>query len=116
MNLLESVWGWEGVCESRPVAGGRPDDSDTRTSVGDGMVAMAVAFPAAVTTWSLFQETLSGKNRWLKKSLGELKSMCIEVSPDGDILLPINTRVTKGRNEVASSIRQKIMDACSSAS
>ena len=65
--------------------------------------------------WSLFQETLSGKNRWLKKSLGELKSMCIEVSPDGDILLPINTRVTKGRNEVASSIRQKIMDACSDA-
>ena len=65
--------------------------------------------------WSLFEETLSGKNRWLKKSLGELKSMCIEVSPDGDILLPINTRVTKGRNEVASSIRQKIMDACSDA-
>ena len=65
--------------------------------------------------WSLFDETLSGKNRWLKKSLGELKSMCIEVSPDGDILLPINTRVTKGRNEVASSIRQKIMDACSDA-
>ena len=32
------------------MAGGRPDDSDTRTSVGDGMVAMAVAFPAAVTT------------------------------------------------------------------
>ena len=41
--------------------------------------------------------------------------MCIEVSPDGDILLPINTRVTKGRNEVASSIRQKIMNACSGA-
>ena len=65
--------------------------------------------------WPRFQETLSGKNQWLKKSLGELKSMCIEVSPDGDILLPINTRVTKGRNEVASSIRQKIMDACSDA-
>ena len=65
--------------------------------------------------WSLFQETLSGKNRWLKKSLGELKSMCIEVSDDGDILLPINTLVTKGRNEVASSIRQKIMDACNDA-
>ena len=65
--------------------------------------------------WSLFDETLSGKNRWLKKSLGELKSMCIEVTPNGDILLPINTRVTKGRNEVASSIRQKIMDACSDA-
>ena len=65
--------------------------------------------------WSLFDQSLSGKNRWLKKSLGELKSMCIEVSPDGDILLPINTLVTKGRNEVASSIRQKIMDACSDA-
>ena len=65
--------------------------------------------------WKHFQETLSGKNRCLKKSLGELKSMCIEVSPDGDILLPINTRVTKGRGEVASSIRQKIMDACSDA-
>ena len=63
----------------------------------------------------LFDQTLSGKNRWLKKSLGELKSMCINVSPDGDILLPINTRVTKGRSEVASSIRQKIMDACSDA-
>ena len=65
--------------------------------------------------WSLFDQTLSGKNRWLKKSLGELKSMCIHVSPDGDILLPINTRVIKGRHEVASSIRQKIMDACSDA-
>ena len=65
--------------------------------------------------WSLFDETLSGKNRWLKNSLGELKSMCINVSPDGDILLPINTRVEKGRSEVASSIRQKIMDACSDA-
>ena len=65
--------------------------------------------------WSLFHQSLSGKNRWLKKSLGELKSMCIEVSPDGDILLPINTLVTKGRNEVAPSIRQKIMDACSDA-
>ena len=64
---------------------------------------------------SMFDQTLSGKNRWLKKSLGELKSMCIEVSPDGDILLPINTRVTKGRSEVASSIRQKIMDACGNA-
>ena len=64
---------------------------------------------------SLFDQTLSGKNRWLKKSLGELKSMCINVSPDGDILLPINTRVEKGRSEVASSIRQKIMDACSDA-
>ena len=65
--------------------------------------------------WSLFDETLSGKNRWLKKSLGELKSMCIHVNPEGDLLLPINTRVTKGRNEVASSIRQKIIDACSDA-
>ena len=65
--------------------------------------------------WPLFDETLSGKNRWLKKSLGELKSMCIEVSDDGDILLPINTRVKKGRNEVASSIRQIIIDACSDA-
>ena len=67
------------------------------------------------STGHYFKRSLSGKNRWLKKSLGELKSMCIEVSPDGDILLPINTRVTKGRNEVASSIRQKIMDACSDA-
>ena len=41
--------------------------------------------------------------------------MCIHVSDDGDILLPINTRVKKGRNEVASSIRQKIIDACSDA-
>ena len=65
--------------------------------------------------WSLVDETLSGKNRRLKKSLGELKSMCIEVSPNGDILLPINTRVTKGRDEMASSIRQKIIDACSDA-
>ena len=65
--------------------------------------------------WSLFDETLSGKNRWLKNSLGELKSMCIHVSPNGDLLLPINTRVTKGRNEVASSIRKKIIDACSDA-
>ena len=65
--------------------------------------------------WSLFDETLSGKNRWLKKSLGELRSMCIEVNPDGDILLPINTRVTKDRNEVASFVRQKIMNACSNA-
>ena len=65
--------------------------------------------------WSLFQETLSGKNRWLKKSLGELKSLCIEVNPEGDILLPVNTRVTKGRSEVASSIREKIMNACSGA-
>ena len=65
--------------------------------------------------WSLFDQTLSGKNRWLKKSLGELKSMCIEVNPDGDILLPINTRVTKGRSEVASCIRQKIIDACGNA-
>ena len=64
---------------------------------------------------SLFDETLSGKNRWLKKSLGELKSMCINISPDGDILLPINTRVKKGRSELGSSIRQKIMDACSDA-
>ena len=63
--------------------------------------------------WSLFQETLSGKNRWLKKSLGKLKSLCIEINPDGDILLPINTRVTKGRSEVASFIREKIMNACS---
>ena len=65
--------------------------------------------------WSLFQESLGGKNRWLKKSLGELKSMCIEVNPNGDILLPINTLVTKGRNEVASSLRQKITEACSNA-
>ena len=63
----------------------------------------------------LFDQTLSGKNRWLKNSLGELKSMCIKVNREGDILLPINTRVTKGRSEVASSIRQKIMDACSNA-
>ena len=41
--------------------------------------------------------------------------MCIEVSPDGDILLPINTRVTKGRSEVGSFIRQKIINACSDA-
>ena len=60
----------------------------------------------------LFDETLSGKNRWLKKSLGDLRSMCIEVSPDGDILLPINTRVKKNRSEKASFIRQKIMEAC----
>ena len=65
--------------------------------------------------WSLFDETLSGKNQLLKKSLGELKSMCIEVSLNGDILLPINTQITKGRNEVASSIRHMIMDACSDA-
>ena len=65
--------------------------------------------------WRLFQENLSKKNKFLKESLGELKSMCIEVSPDGDILLPINTRVTKGRSEVASSIRQKIIDACGNA-
>ena len=63
--------------------------------------------------WSLFQESLSQKNKLLKESLGDLKSMCIEVNPDGDILLPINTRVTKGRSEVASSIRRKIMDTCS---
>ena len=63
----------------------------------------------------LFDQTLSGKNRWLKNSLGKLKSMCIKVNREGDILLPINTRVTKGRSEVASSIRQKIMDACSDA-
>ena len=67
--------------------------------------------------WSLFDQSLSGKNRWLKKSLGELKSMCIEVSPDGDILFPINTRVTKepDRSEAASNLRKKIMDACSNA-
>ena len=64
---------------------------------------------------SLFDQTLSGKNRWLKKSLGDLKSMCIEVSPDGGILLPINTRVIEGRSELASSIRQKIIDACGDA-
>ena len=64
---------------------------------------------------SLFHESLGGKNRWLKKCLGELKSMCIEVNPNGDILLPINTLVTKGRNEVASSLRQKIVEACSNA-
>ena len=63
--------------------------------------------------WSLFQQSHGGKNRWLKKSLGELKSMCIEINDDGDILLPINTLVTKGRDELASSLRQKIMDACS---
>ena len=63
----------------------------------------------------LFDQTLSGKNRWLKNSLGELKSMCIKVNHEGDILLPINTRVEKGRSEAASSIRQKIMDACSDA-
>ena len=64
---------------------------------------------------SLFDETLAGKNRWLKKSLGELRSMCIEVSPNGDVLHPINTRVKKGRSKVASSIRQKIIDACKGA-
>ena len=63
----------------------------------------------------LFDQTLSGKNRWLKNSLGDLKSMCIKVNREGDILLPINTRVTKGRSEVASSLRQKIVDACSDA-
>ena len=65
----------------------------------------------------LFDQTLSGKNRWLKNSLGELKSMCIEVSPDGDILFPINTRVTKepDRTTAASNLRKKIMDACSNA-
>ena len=62
-----------------------------------------------------YHQTISSKNECLKKSLGELRSKCIEVSPDGDILLPINTRVTKGRSEVASSLRQKIMDACSDA-
>ena len=65
--------------------------------------------------WSLFQESIAKKNELLKESLGDLKSMCIEVSPDGDILLPINTRVTNGRSEVASFIRQKIMKACSDA-
>ena len=65
--------------------------------------------------WSLFDQTLSGKNRWLKNSLGELKSMCIKVNHEGDILLPINTRVMKGRSEVASSLRQKIIEACSDA-
>ena len=65
--------------------------------------------------WSFFQQTHGGKNRWLKKSLGELKSMCIEINDDGDILLPINTLVTKGRDELASSLRQKIMEACSNA-
>ena len=65
--------------------------------------------------WSFFQQSHGGKNRWLKKSLGELKSMCIEINDDGDILLPINTLVTKGRDELASSLRQKIMEACSNA-
>ena len=65
--------------------------------------------------WSLFQESLSKKNKLLKERLGELKSMCIEASRDGDILLAINTRVIEGRNEVASSIRQKIIDACGDA-
>ena len=65
--------------------------------------------------WSLFHQSHGGKNRWLKKSLGELKSMCIEINDDGDILLPINTLVTKGRDEVASSLRQKIIKACSNA-
>ena len=66
--------------------------------------------------WSLFHQSHGGKNRWLKKSLGELKSMCIEINDDGDILLPINTLVTKGRrDELASSLRQKIMEACSNA-
>ena len=64
---------------------------------------------------SLVNETGSGKNKRLKKSLGELKSMCIEVSPDGDILLPINTRVIKGRSKKASSLRQMIIKACSNA-
>ena len=66
--------------------------------------------------WSLFHQSHGDKNRWLKKSLGELKSMCIEINDDGDILLPINTLVTKGRrDELASSLRQKIMEACSNA-
>ena len=65
--------------------------------------------------WSFFQESIAKKNESLKESLGDLKSMCIELSPDGDILLPINTRVTKGRSEVASSIRHKIIKACSDA-
>ena len=65
--------------------------------------------------WSLFQESIGKKNESLKESLGDLKSMCIEVSPDGDILLPINTRITKGRSEVGSFIRQKIINACSDA-
>ena len=89
--------------------------SDEGCSKGSSEPKFLLVGTHADKHWSLFQETLSGKNRWLKKSLGELKSMCIEVSPDGDILLPINTLVTKGRNEVASSIRQKIMDACSDA-
>ena len=65
--------------------------------------------------WSLFQESLSQKNKLLKESVGDLKSMCIEVSPDGDILFPINTLVTKepDRSKTASNLRQKIMDTCS---
>ena len=64
---------------------------------------------------ALFDESLAGKNRYLEKSLGELKSLCIEVSPNGDILFPINTRIKRGRTKIASTIRQKIMDACSGA-
>ena len=89
--------------------------SDEGCSKGSSEPKFLLVGTHADKHWSLFQETLSGKNRWLKKSLGELKSMCIEVNDDGDILLPINTLITKGRNEVASSIRQKIMDACSDA-
>ena len=63
--------------------------------------------------WSFFQESIAKKDELLKDSLGDLKSMCIEVNPDGDILLPINTRVANGRSELGSFIRKKIMDACS---
>ena len=60
---------------------------------------------------SLFDETLGRKNHCLKESLGELKSMCIEASSDGDILFPVNTQVKEHRSKIASSIRQKIINA-----
>ena len=64
----------------------------------------------------LFSETLTGKNRRLKHKLGELKSVCIESDPHGGIIHPVNTLVKKGRAEVAASIRQKVMEACSNGS
>ena len=59
--------------------------SDERCSKGSSEPKFLLVGTHADKHWSLFQETLSGKNRWLKKSLGELKSMCIEVNDDGDI-------------------------------
>ena len=63
----------------------------------------------------LFDESLSVKNRWIKKSLGDLRSNCIEINAKGDILQPVNTRVKKGRTKAASSLRQKIIDSCKGA-